>query len=123
MTAFETTIWNIQKVLDVINKGSFSSKVQIAKAVGVSPTLMNNIFKRIEPEIRYVDSTYKAACVKAEETEFYNKFSKPLAAVMSDLTIMCWQNKYISAFFGLSMNEVQTLRAYVYDEIHVRELH
>lgn len=122
MTAFETTIQNIQKVLDAINGGSYTAKTQIANAVGVSPALINIIFKRIEREISVVDKVYKANCTKAEETEFYKKFSVLIPVVLSNPTIMFWQNKYISLMFDLSTNEVQALRTYVDDKIRIDEM-
>lgn len=122
MTAFETTIQNIQKVLDAINSGQYTAKTQIASAVGVSPALINIIFKRIEPEISVVDKVYKASCTKAEETEFYKKFSVLILVVFSNPTIMFWQNKYISLMFDLSTGEVQALRTYVDDKIRIEEM-
>ena len=122
MTAFETTIQNIQKVLDAINGGQYTAKTQIATAVGVSPALINIIFKRIEPEISVVDKVYKASCAKAEETEFYKKFSVLIRVVFSNPTIMFWQNKYISLMFDLSTGEVQALRTYVDDKIRIEEM-
>ena len=122
MTAFETTIHNIQKVLDAINSGQYTAKTQIASAVGVSPALINIIFKRIEPEISVVDKVYKASCTKAEETEFYKKFSVLIRVVFSNPTIMFWQNKYISLMFDLSTGEVQALRTYVDDKIRIEEM-
>ncbi|MCM1167721.1 MAG: hypothetical protein NC299_15715 [Lachnospiraceae bacterium] len=122
MTAFETTTQNIQKVLDVINSGHYTAKTQIAKDVGVSPTLISNIFKRIEPEISVVGKVYKTNCTKVEETEFYKKFSVLIPVVLSNPTIMLWQNKYISSMLDLSTNEVQTLRAYVDDKIRIEEM-
>lgn len=122
MTAFETTIQNIQKVLDAINGGQYTAKTQIASAVEVSPTLINKIFKRIEQEISVVDNVYKANCTKAEETEFYKKFSVLIPIVISNPTIMFWQNKYISLMFDLSVDEVQALRAYVDDKIRIEEM-
>lgn len=122
MTAFETTIKNIQKVLDAINGGQYTAKTQIASAVDVSPALINIIFKRIEHEISVVDKVYKANCAKAEETEFYKKFSVLIPLVLSNPTIMFWQNKYISLMFDLSSSEVQALRAYVDDKIRIEEM-
>lgn len=122
MTAFETTIQNIQKVLDAINSGQYTAKTQIASAVGVSPALINIIFKRIEPEISVVDKVYKASCTKSEETEFYKKFSVLIRVVFSNPTIMFWQNKYISLMFDLSTGEVQALRTYVDDKIRIEEM-
>lgn len=122
MTAFETTIRNIQKVLDTINGGQYTAKTQIANAAGFSPALVNIIFKRIEPEISVVDKVYKANCLKAEDTEFYKKFSVLIPAVLSNPTIMFWQNKYISLIFDLSNGEVQALRTYVDDKIRVEEM-
>ncbi len=122
MTAFETTIQNIQKVLDAINGGSYTAKTQIANAVGVSPALINIIFKKIEREISVVDKVYKASCTKAEETEFYKMFSVLIPVVLSNPTIMFWQNKYISLMFDLSTNEVQALRTYVDDKIRIDEM-
>lgn len=122
MTAFDTTIWNIQKVLDAVNSGQYISKTQIASAIGVSPALINIIFKRIEHEISVVDKVYKASCAKAEETEFYKKFSVLIPVVLANPTIMFWQNKYISLMFDLSTGEVQALRAYVDDKIRIEEM-
>lgn len=122
MTAFETTIRNIQKVLDTINSGKYTAKSQIASAVGVSPTLINTIIKRIEPEIGIVDNVYTANVLNAEETGFYKKFSKLIPIVLANPSILFWQNKYISLIFGLSANEVQTLRAYVDDKIRIEEM-
>lgn len=122
MSAFETTIRNIQKVLDAINGGQYTAKTQIASTVGVSPTLINIIFKRIEHEIFLVDKVYKANCTRAEETEFYKKFSVLIPIVLSNPTIMFWQNKYISSMFDLSTSEVQALRTYVNDKIWIEEM-
>lgn len=122
MTAFEITIRNIQKILDTINGGKYTAKSQIASAVGVSPTLINNIIKRIEPEISIIDKVYTANVLNAEETEFYKKFSKLIPIVLANPSILFWQNKYISLIFGLSANEVQTLRAYVDDKIRIEEM-
>lgn len=122
MTAFETTIRNIQKVLDTINGGKYTTKSQIASVVGVSPTLINTIMKRIEPEISIVDKVYTANVSNAEETDFYKKFSVLIPIVISNPSILFWQNKYISLIFGLSANDVQTLRAYVDDKIRIEEM-
>lgn len=122
MTAFEITIQNIQKVLDVINSGEYTAKTWIASEMKVSPTLVNKIFKRIEHEVSIVDGVYKTKCTKAEETEFYKKFSKIISAVISEPTIMFWQNKYISLIFDLSTEEVQALRAYVNDKALIEEI-
>lgn len=122
MAAFETTIQNIQRVLDAVNGGQYTAKTQIANAVGVSPALINIIFKRIEHEISVVDKVYKANCAKAEETKFYKKFSVLIPVVLSNPTIMFWQNKYISLMFDLSTNEVQALRTYVDDKIRIEEM-
>lgn len=122
MTAFETTIQNIQKVLDAVNGGQYTAKTQIASAIEVSPALINIIFKRIEPEISVVNKVYKANCTKVEETEFYKKFSVLIPVVLSNPTIMFWQNKYISSMFDLSTGEVQALRTYVNDKIRIEEM-
>lgn len=122
MTAFETSVQNIQKVLDAVNGGQYTAKTQIAKAVGVSPALINIIFKRLEHEISIVDKVYKVNCVKAEETEFYKKFSILIPVVLSNPTIMFWQNKYISLMFDLSTGEVQALRTYVDDKLRIEEM-
>ena len=122
MTAFETSIQNIQKVLDAVNGGIYTAKTQIANAVDFSPTLVNNIFKRIEPEISIVDKVYKANCTKVEETKFYKKFSALIPVVLSNPTILFWQNKYISLMFDLSTNEVQALRTYVEDKKRIEEM-
>ena len=122
MTAFETTIQNIQKVLDAVNSGQYTAKTHIASAIGVSPALINIIFKRIEHEICVVDKVYKANCTKAEETDFYKKFSVLIPVVLSNPTIMFWQNKYISLLFDLSTSEVQALRTYVDDKIRIEEI-
>lgn len=122
MTAFEKTIQNIQKVLDAVNGGNYTAKTQIANAVDVSPALINIIFKRIEPEISIVDKVYKASCTKVEETKFYKKFSVLIPVVLSNPTIMFWQNKYIPLMFDLSTNEVQALRTYVDDKIRIEEI-
>ncbi len=122
MTAFETSVQNIQKVLDTVNGGQYTAKTQIAKAVGVSPALINIIFKRLEHEISIVDKVYKVNCVKAEETEFYKKFSILIPVVLSNPTIMFWQNKYISLMFDLSTGEVQALRTYVDDKLRIEEM-
>lgn len=122
MTAFETTIQNIQKVLDAVNGGQYTAKTQIASAIEVSPALINIIFKRIEHEISVVDKVYKASCAKAEETEFYKKFSVLIPVVLSNPTIMFWQNKYISSMFDLSTGEVQALKTYVNDKIRIEEM-
>lgn len=122
MTAFETTIRNIQKVLDTINGGKYTAKSQIASAMGISPTLINTIIKRIESEISIVDNVYTANVLNAEKTGFYKKFSKLIPIVLSNPSILFWQNKYISLIFGLSANDVQTLRAYVDDKIRIEEM-
>lgn len=122
MTAFETTVRNIQKVLNAINSGQYTAKPQIASAVGVSPTLINTIMKRIESEISVVDSVYKANVTSAEETEFYKKFSVLIPIVLSNPSILFWQNKYISLMFDLSVREVQALRAYVDDKVRIDEM-
>ncbi|MCM1330624.1 MAG: hypothetical protein NC253_14430 [Ruminococcus sp.] len=121
MTAFETTIRNIQKVLDTINCGQYTAKTQIASAVGFSPALTNKIMKKIEPEINIVGNVYTANVSNAEETSFYKKYSKIIPIILADPSILFWQNKHISLTFDLSLNEVQTLRAYVYDIIKIRE--
>lgn len=122
MTAFEITIQNIQKILDVINNGEYTAKTQIANEMNISPTLVNKIFKRIENEISIVDGVYITKCTKAEETEFYKKFSRIIPGVISEPTIMFWQNKYISLIFDLSSEEVQALRSYVNDKALIEEI-
>ena len=117
MTQLEITTNNYKKIIEAINNNKISSQKELADIVGLSPSIISQLIKRIHGKKQHIffKSYYYSDVSDVSEIEEVQVMKRMIAEYIANPCIEFYQAKYLMSIYEIDRSDVQRFLAYVND--------